>query len=150
MVDRGELDKEEAEQLFGRLGVKLSLTTAYNPEANGKIERGHHPIVKAIVRTCEGRVSDWLRLFPYAFWANRTTHSSVTGYMPAKRMFGQKTIMLVERTIASWTMINWTNDMRREELLVARIRQLERRPEDVEWATTRVKEARIQNKARFD
>ena len=27
MADRGELDSEEAEELFDRLGVKLSLTT---------------------------------------------------------------------------------------------------------------------------
>ena len=47
VADRGELDAEEAEELFHRLGVKLSLTTAYNPEANGKVERGHGPIVRA-------------------------------------------------------------------------------------------------------
>ena len=35
MADRGELDAQEAEELFDRL------TTTYNPEANGKVERGH-------------------------------------------------------------------------------------------------------------
>ena len=87
MVDRGELDAEEAEELFDRLGVKLSLTVTYNPKANGKIEWGHGPIVKATVRVCEGRVSDWSRLLPYALWADKTTHSSVTGYMPIELMF---------------------------------------------------------------
>jgi hypothetical protein len=41
VVDRGELDAQEAEELFDRLGVRLSLTTAYNLEANGKVECGH-------------------------------------------------------------------------------------------------------------
>ena len=50
VADRGELDVEEAKELFDRLGVKLTLTTAYYPKANGKVERGHGPIVKAIVR----------------------------------------------------------------------------------------------------
>ena len=59
MADRGELDVEEDEELFDWLGIKLSLTTAYNPEANGNIEWGHSPIVKAIVRACEGRVGNW-------------------------------------------------------------------------------------------
>ena len=45
MADRGELDAEEAEELFDRLEVKLSLTTAYNPEVNEKVERGHGPMV---------------------------------------------------------------------------------------------------------
>jgi hypothetical protein len=66
VVDRGELDAEEAEELFDRLGVKLSLTTAYNPEANGKVEHGHGPIVKALVRACEDQVGSWPRLLPYA------------------------------------------------------------------------------------
>jgi hypothetical protein len=52
VANRGELDAQEAEELFDRLGVKLSLTTAYNPEANGKVEREHGPIVKALVRAC--------------------------------------------------------------------------------------------------
>ena len=81
MADRGELDVEEAEELFNQLGVKLSLTTVYNPRANGKIERGHGPTVKVIVRACEGRVGNWPRLLPYALWADLTTHSSVIGYM---------------------------------------------------------------------
>jgi hypothetical protein len=51
VADRWELDAQEAEELFDRLGVKLSLTTAaYNPKANGKVERGHGPIIKALVR----------------------------------------------------------------------------------------------------
>jgi hypothetical protein len=31
------MDAHEAEELFDRLGVKLSLMMAYNPEANGKV-----------------------------------------------------------------------------------------------------------------
>ena len=73
VADCGELDAEEAEELFGRLGVKLSLTTAYNPKANGKVERGHGPIVKALVRACGGQVGNWLRQLPYALWADRRT-----------------------------------------------------------------------------
>ena len=150
VADRGELDAHEAMELFERLGVNLSLTTAYNPEANGKIERGHGPIVKAIVRACDGRVGNWPRLLPYALWADRTTHSSVTGYMPAELMYGQKPIMPIERTIASWVAIPWEKEMSREELLAARIRQLERRPEDLENARKIMETARVKNKIRFD
>ena len=49
VADHGEFDAQEAEELFDRLGARLSLTTIYNPEANGKVERGHGPIVKALV-----------------------------------------------------------------------------------------------------
>ena len=132
MADHRELDAQEAEQLFDPLGVKLSLTIAYNPKANGKVERRHGPIIKALVRACGGHVGNWTRLLPYALWADRTTHSSVTGFMPAELIYGQKSIMPMERTISSWATVDWKDEMSREVLLVARIQQLERRPEDVE------------------
>jgi hypothetical protein len=150
VADRGELDVQEAEELFDRLGVKLSLTTAYNPEANGKVERGHGPIVKALVRACEGQVGNWPRLLPYALWADRTTHNSVTVFMPAELMYGQKPVMPTERTISTWAVLEWRNEMTREELLAARIRQLERSPEDTERAAERLQTARMKNKERFD
>ena len=46
--------------------------------------------------------------------------------------------------------VDWVHEMSREELWAARIRQLERRPEDVEQATARTKEARTKNKSRFE
>jgi hypothetical protein len=150
VADRGELDAQEAEELFSRLGVKLSLTTAYNPEANGKVERGHGPIVKALVRACDGQVGNWPCLLPYALWVDRTTHSSVTRFMPAELMYGQKPIMPTEGTIASWAALEWRNEMSRDELLAARIQQLERRPEDVEQAAEKLRTARIRSKDRFD
>jgi hypothetical protein len=33
-------------------------TSAYNPEANGKIERGHSPIVKALIKSYDGIFED--------------------------------------------------------------------------------------------
>ena len=95
------------------------------------MERGHGPIVKALVRACGGQVGNWPRLLPYALWADRTTHSSVTGYMPIELMFEQKPIMPMERSISSWATVGWRDEMSREDLLAARITQLERRPEDV-------------------
>ena len=44
----------------------------------------------------------------------------------------------------------WENEMSRDELLATRIRQLERRPEDLELAKERLEAARIKNEARFD
>jgi translation initiation factor IF-1 len=70
--------------------------------------------------------------------------------MPAELMYGQKPVMPTERTIASWAALGWKNEMSREELLAARIRQLERRPEDVERATEKLRTARLRNKERFD
>ena len=70
--------------------------------------------------------------------------------MPAELMYGQKPVMPIEDTITSWVAMSWENETSREELLATRIRQLERRPEDLELAKERLEAARLSNKARFD
>ena len=52
--------------------------------------------------------------------------------------------------MTSWMVVNWADEMSREELLAVRIQPLDVGRKDVEWATARVKEARSRNKARFD
>ena len=84
------------------------------------------------MQACNRQVGNWPRLLPYALWADRTTHNSVTGYMPIEVMFGQKPVISVEQTISSRRAIDWLEDMSREEMLAARIRQLERRLEEVD------------------
>ena len=101
----------------------------------------------AIVRACDGRVRNWPRLLPYALWADMTTHSSVTWFMPAKLMYEQKPMMPIEERLTSWVAKLWENEMSREELLATRIRQLERRLEDLELAKEKLEAARIKNKA---
>ena len=52
-VDRRELDAAEATSFFEWYGVRLKLTIAYNPEANGKSEQGHPPIINALIKACK-------------------------------------------------------------------------------------------------
>ena len=114
--------------------TRLSFTTAYNPKANGKDERRHISIVMTIIRTRNSQVGNWPQLLPWVLWTDQSTHSSVTWYMPTELMFGHKLIMQVERKISSWMMVDWGEEMSREELITAWIRQLERRSGHVEQA----------------
>lgn len=149
-ADRGELNATEAKEFFRRYGVQLKLTTAYNPEANGKIERGHPPIIHALVKACRGKPNMWPKLLPFALWADRTTHSTVTGYMPVELMYGQKPIMPAEENIPTWVFLSWEDGIDTERLLELRIRQLQRLPEDLVIALEKMKAARLGNKDRFD
>jgi hypothetical protein len=78
--------------------------------------------VKALVKSCQGKLGEWPRLLPFALWADITTHSSVTGYMPAELIFGHKPIIPVEQSIISWLAMPWQNEIRKEELLALQIR----------------------------
>ena len=149
-ADRGELDAAEARDFFERYSVRLKLTTAYNPEANGKSERGHPPIINALVKACRGKPKLWPKLLPFALWADRTTHSTVTGYMPTELMLGQKPIMPTEDSIPTWMLLDWEDGITRERLMELRIQQLERLPEDHRIALEKLKASRLNNKERFD
>ena len=90
VANRGELDANEHKEFFSRIGVKLSLTTTYNPKANGKAQRGNGPILKALVKSCAGKLSKWPRLLPYVLWVDRTTHNIITGFMPTELIIGPR------------------------------------------------------------
>jgi Integrase zinc binding domain len=149
-ADRGELDAKEAKDFFARYGIQLKLTTSWNPEANGKSERGHPPIIQALVKACRGQPKIWPRLLPFALWADRTTHSTVSGYMPTTLMLGQKPMMPAEDHLPTWLSLPWEDEISREELLELRVRQLERLPEDLQEAGNKIKQAKLKNKERFD
>ena len=70
--------------------------------------------------------------------------------MPTERMYGQKPVMPIEERIPTWNVLPWQDGLSREELLALRIRQLERRPEDIEAVKERLKSARLKNKGYFD
>ena len=55
-TDQGELDEEEAREFFMWMGIKLALTSTYNPKGNGKSEHGHPPIIKALAKACKGKI----------------------------------------------------------------------------------------------
>ncbi|KAL3682400.1 hypothetical protein R1sor_000422 [Riccia sorocarpa] len=149
-ADRGDLNAEEARTFFRRYGVNLKLTIAMNPEGIGKSERGHPPIVHALVKACDGKFRQWPRLLPFALWADRSTHCTTTGYMPVELILGQKPIMPIEDNVLSWVSLPWEDGIDRETLLALRTRQLERREEDLADAQEKLKQARLKNKLRFD
>jgi hypothetical protein len=149
-ADRGELNAEAAVGFFKRFHIKLKLTTAYNPEGNGKSERGHQSIVNALVKACRGKISLWPTLLPLALMAHRSTCSSVTGYAPAELINGQLPLMPIEESIASWRTIGWRDNISREDLLVCRMEQFNLTPEKVAHAIEEVKKKRMANKKYFD
>jgi transposase InsO family protein len=149
-ADRGELHSEEAREFFERFNIKLKLTTAYNPEGNGKIERGHPSIVNALVKSCQGKTSQWPNLLPFALLADRMTCTTTTGVAPAELVSGHLPLMKIEESVQSWRTIAWQDGVSHEELLERRIEHFSQTKEKIEEALHRLKEAREKNKARFD
>lgn len=143
-ADGGELNTREFKKLCEDRGIRLHITTSYNPQANGRSERGHQPIVGALAKICD-RPMDWPKMLSYALWADRTTHSRIHGRMPYELMFGAEPMLAVMHNVPAWGVIPWESNMSREDLLAARVRQLERRQEDINAAAEMIREARTRD-----
>ena len=57
---------------------------------------GINPHLSDPIASCDGRISMWPDMLPYVLWADRCTHTSVTGFMPSELLLGQKPIMPTE------------------------------------------------------
>ena len=71
---------------------------AYNPKANGIIERSHGPIKNALSKI-EGK---WTVNLPAVLFANRITTNASTSYMPFYLVYGRELIFLVETRYPTW------------------------------------------------
>lgn len=147
-ADRGELNATEATAFFAHHGIKLHLTTAGNARANGKSERGHPPIVSALVKSCDDPKA-WPAKLHLALWADRSTHCRTTGFTPMELMQGQRPLLPIEFQITTYETV-WKTTMTTEELLVARIRQLEVQARNIPLARERLEQSRLRDKEHFD
>ena len=92
----------------------------------------------------------WVEHLPAVLWADRVTIRQSMGFAPYKLVFGQDCILLVEFEAITYAMIDWRSIHTKEQLLVARAWQFERREDNLELAAKRLKANRQVNKQFFD
>lgn len=68
--------------LCARLGVRRTMTTAYRPQADGRVERTNRTVKECITRLLHEHATSWDLLLPHVAMAiNSTVHDS-TGFTP--------------------------------------------------------------------
>lgn len=60
VVDGGPENKDLVAALAKRYNIRRVVVSAYHPQANGMIERGHAPIVAGLSKMTPGGGSDWV------------------------------------------------------------------------------------------
>jgi transposase InsO family protein len=150
VTDNGPEVKGAFKILLKRLKIPQIKISPYNSKANGVVERGHFIIREAIVKACEGNIDLWPSKVAMAFFADRVSTSSVTGFSAYYLLHGTHPILPFDLTEASFMVNGFTTNMSTSDLLALRIRQLERHPDDILQAAQVLREARFRSKAQFE
>ncbi|OMJ15154.1 Retrovirus-related Pol polyprotein from transposon, partial [Smittium culicis] len=142
VADRGEVNSNLIKDLAKKYGLKLSFTTSYHPQTNGMVERGHVPLVSSLSKYCGRNPSQWPKYLHLALWADRITAKRTTGEAQYKLVYGQDCVLPIESEYETWNTISWKKEMTTEELLLSRIRQLDKKSLLIEEASNRQKNSR--------
>lgn len=149
-TDNGSEVQAAVKLLTARWHIPQITISPYNSKANGVVERRHFIIREAIVKACEGDISHWPRYVHHAFFADRVTIRRATGMSPFFLLYGVQPVLPFDLTEASLLINNFTTHMSPEDLLAARILQLEKRPQDLARAAETLRLNRLKSKAQFE
>ncbi|GBG68997.1 hypothetical protein CBR_g3696 [Chara braunii] len=59
VMDRGaEFLADEVQSVFKKAGARVSIATAYHPQSNAPVERGHQSLIASLSKWCRGKDSD--------------------------------------------------------------------------------------------
>jgi transposase InsO family protein len=149
VTDNGSEVKGAFAELLRRLNIPQVRISAYNKQANGVVERGHFILREAIMKSVQDR-RDWHTKIHLASYADRVTVSKVTGFSAYYLLHGVHPVLSFDLADATFLVDGFTSGLSATDLLVLRIRQLERRKEDISLAAKNLKKARFKSKEEFE
>ena len=85
--------------------IKRTVVSAYHPQANGLVERGHDSIVNSLSKYSK-KVGEWVRHLPLALWADRVSVRRSTGYSAFEMVYGRECLLPVQFSLLSWSMVD--------------------------------------------
>ena len=88
-TDRGtHFNNDLIERLSHLLEFKHSLSSPYNPQTNGKVERLNGIICKSLAKLAYENQSDWSKLLNQVLFAYRIRKNTATGLSPYELLYG--------------------------------------------------------------
>ena len=98
--DRGtSFTSEVMAAVCDRLGVRKTQTTAYRPQADGRVERTNRTVKECLTRLLHEHANDWDELLPQVAMAiNSATHEG-TGYSPFYLAHGEEMQLPVDLAV---------------------------------------------------
>ena len=84
------------------LNIKQSMTTAYNPQADGQAEKTVGTLHNTLSKMVNNNQNNWDTLIPYALWAYRTAVHATTKETPYFLVYGRDPVNPVDVRIKQW------------------------------------------------
>ena len=131
VTDNGTAYIAALDWLTERYGIHHIRISAYNSQANGIVKRQHRTVRDSIFKACDGDSSRWLLVAPFAFWADCATIRKSTGFSSFYMAHSVEPTLPFDITQATFLVPDLTKPLLTEELIAARIRQLQKRPADL-------------------
>ena len=150
VVDGGPENRGWVAKLAEKYGDKRVVVSAYHPQANGMVERGHKPLTDALCKMSAGSSEGWVQHLPAVLWADRSTIRASTGKTPYFLLCGSEPVLPIEMKYPTWKILPWDEVESTSDLIAMRARQLERRDVDLAEAADMVRRLREQGKELFD
>ncbi|EED82961.1 predicted protein, partial [Postia placenta Mad-698-R] len=111
---------------------------------------GHFILRESIIKACQGKWEKWPNQVHHAFFTDRITVSHATGYSPYYLLYGVHPVLPFDLLETSFMIENFRAGMSTSDLLALRIRQLQKKPEDITRAAEVLKRSRLQSKQVFE
>ena len=97
VVDGGSENKGEVDSICDQLRIKKHTVTAYHPQANGVVERGHKQLIDRLSKACSRRSpAKWLEYLKDMLWDDRITVRKSKGFSPFELIYGRKCLLPIE------------------------------------------------------
>ena len=150
VLDGGRENMDLTKDLLEGYRIRNTIISAYHPQTAGLIERGHGPIVSSLAKYCHDDPASWPRHLALALWADRISVRRSSGYSAFELLYGRECLLPVELMIESWQTVDWEGIKSREDLILARMQQLDHRRVTETIAAISLRNSRKANKVYFD
>ena len=151
VLDGGSENLNLTKDLLEHYKITRTVISAYHPQANGLVERGHDAIVNSLAKYCSKNPEEWVKYLPLALWADRVSVRRSTGYSAFELVYGRDCLLPVDFTLESWSVVDWEGEVKtREDLIMARMRQLDQKVLTEVQAAENLRNSRKANKTYYD
>lgn len=117
VADGGLENRGEVANLLRHYSVPLVLSAPFHPEADSVVERGHRPLVEAVIKLARSEPKSHENIFYLALWADGIATRHSTGCSPLEMLTGVVPVLPLDSEFKTLLYRDWAAPTTRTELI---------------------------------